>query len=1239
MNNNNIIIDYQNFMLELNSRGNIDKERLARNFKLDIETVIQKDGMYIVQGDKIIKRPFDVSLSSRKINELEVDHPIGFSDILYAENASSLYYKNPPEQIPDGCWCTIQKCGEMGPFGHNNSCTNPNRLSLCLTLKGFVECIYSSDKSYRNRLINNADTNIKSLVEDYMNEVSKLSKGKKVTDSIYIEAANNVNKKYDFIKSKKSSSTRNYLTNIRYQSIRNIPGLKNGKINYFHGATIIRYSNVSNGVPRHNSIRVYESGTITVYSCEWDKNKTYINIINNIYNRINESGQIIVPENAMIAVADASFRLVSEQSSKAINLDTLYRVFSPVDDYGNPLDRNDYMYSKEFVYEDGSKKIRNFVREGDNEYIYTISEEGRGKLSMTFSKFENNDTTGYMVTSQIYNTGIVQLTFSYVDDNAKSIERKIIAGIGKDSNDIFEKVEYQLDNISEYFKLVKNYIVYVVNKMIDDQLDILIEKEVNKKSEKVFNVVPGVMPFGKKKNMYIGYVVDIFDDTNEEWESNYWWSTNDSERGVIVEIVKTNDKILYGIIVGNHRKLKILHDNELSSIKFNKLTEAPIVYTNDSNQNDKLYLIEQYDPDNELHWVTSGKIHYYTLQDLRIHKQSINDPKVYVKDTQVCDKTKDGIDIRPNPYSFYGSCPGGLSQYIDRVGVQSRKDNKFYPTCVKVTDSKSTHTTRNRLEVENEIIEFIMNGLTPQQMERAGINPNIETFVHGIKINDKYAGTFKPGTIDIGKVITFWDEQYGTWTEGVLVDYIKSHGLGNDLNHTSFVIQRDNDNTCDCVSDRNKRDTSGCLLHVEVRGEDFHPKHRENRNFPGLRRLLPNEESRKELLINCAKKLNLIKQDIQIEEVEKNTAQRVLKQIGRIDNSTFSSPKGSGSFLSIARGIIPFIDRNITNLTKRPYLSVIIPDDTIRCILYIMDKSEQYLIDTSDKVRRVNVTFDTNYDLLDTIIDGYITEDSSYYPVDLISFGGKNVVEEYIYNDDYGNPVGRLIRLQELLITNVTQSGLIGTLDIKNPLGTYGKRMLFKDTIAPKHYIGPIYPEVSLPSFIKENRRPNSNILFIPIEYNRSYIIWKHNIPNNYIVIQLLKKGESKDSWIVGLTEETKEGLVKHWKLLKMPLILSKVKDINGHPVTFKRGDYVKLRLNVMPNGLINENDPYVQPTKVNKADSRTFEETRIDINLVTKSINERVFNEVDRWVFSKIQKVYVPGESSRDPMIEIEIS
>ena len=72
-----------------------------------------------------------------------------------------------------------------------------------------------------------------------------------------------------------------------------------------------------------------------------------------------------------------------------------------------------------------------------------------------------------------------------------------------------------------------------------------------------------------------------------------------------------------------------------------------------------------------------------------------------------------------------------------------------------------------------------------------------------------------------------------------------------------------------------------------------------------------------------------------------------------------------------------------------------------------------------------------------------------------------------------------------------------------------------------------------------------------------------------------------------------------------------------------------------MSNGIINENNPYINPIKVSKDEAKTFEETKIDINLITRSIKEEVFKNAEKWEFSKIMKVFIPDESSRMPLKE----
>lgn len=1202
-------VEYENFQLEIESNGYINREDLARQFKLDVESYTDKNGLFVIQENKIIRKPYDVSYSTRKINEQITAFPDGFSKIFYAEGAASVVYINPQEPIPSGCWCTVDICGNVGPEGHSHICSYPNKLSLNLTLKGFIDCIYSTDKTYRSKLRDNDSHEIKNAVNQFISLVEELSENeetRKPTDEIYIKAALTTHNdgRFKFLAKIPNSvvtDPNRIFTNIKYEVVRNIPGLKKGRINYFHGATVIQYFTNVDNVPKKSGIRVYDNGKMAIIPCIWDNKLTYEKMITEIYEKINETDAKITPKDAFITLANGKFRLIPELVDKGINLETFYKTFHPTDEIGNPLSFNNYMSTHTYILEGGEERIRRFVQEGKNRYAYTITEESRGKLTMTFIKYEDGEPTSYHITSQIYNTGIVQLTFTYKDDQSKEVEKRVLNSLGGNKENIYGKIEAQTKTARLYFELVRKLIVTLIDKMYINKLDIFEDKEISKKSDKIFNVVPGVIPYGKKVNMYAGYIVDLFDDSKEEWDDNYGWSVDDSDRGIIVEVEKSkNDKTKYKIIIGQPYHGKIIETPDLLRFKFKNSLKAPIVDLEDGT---KAYLIENYVKGKSKHWVISGESNEYSIKELRIHKQSINDEKVYTKDTQVCDKTKDGIDIRPDPYSFYGRCPGGLSQYIDRVGVQSRKDNKFYPTCTKVTD-------KNRKEVEEEVVDFILNGLSEEQFDEAGINPEIEVYIHGVPIRDKYAGTFKPGTIDIGNIITFWDDSIQGWNEATLIDYKKTHGLGNDLNYTSFILQKDD-------------------KQYDVRGEQFHPKHRESRNFEGLNNIISSEEERKEFLINCAKKLNLVKPDIQIQKTNITIQSSVLKKLGQI----IDPDSKKGSFLSVVKGVDPFIEKNIMNLIKQAYEAVIIPDDGIRCLLFIVDnEKEQYLIDSYDKVRHISINFDR--DITNTLIDGFITEKNDFYPFDLLFENGVKINEDYIYDNQFEEINGRLIKLQEI-INSSSSSKSPNSIILKKPLGNYGKNTFFKGKIQIQPFIGPIDIDESLIQFVKKNRKMNNDILFIPQTGTSRYIIWKHHVSNNPIVVQILKQINEKDSWIVGLIEKTSDGLSKPWKLLKIPIVLSKIKDENGNDVIFKKNDFIKLRLNIMTNGIINENNPYINPIKVSKDEAKTFEETKIDINLITRSIKEEVFQNAEKWEFAKIQKVFIPNESSRSPLKE----
>ena len=360
------------------------------------------------------------------------------------------------------------------------------------------------------------------------------------------------------------------------------------------------------------SIRIYDNAKITIIPCNWDENKMYESMITKIYERINDTGAEVSPKEAFISVANGSFRLISDLIGKGINLETFYKTFHPTDDLGNPLPHNDFMSSHTYVLEGGEEKVRRFVTEGRNRYAYTITEEGRGKLAMTFIKYEDNEPTSYKITTQIYNTGIVQLIFAYKDDDSKEIEKRIINSLGGNRTDIFNQIDTQTKTIRSYFELIRKFLVTVIDKMYLKKLDIFADKEISKKSDKIFNTVPGVLPYGKKVHMYAGYIVNFFDDSREDWDDNYGWSVDDADRGVIVEVKKSKgEKTVYKVITGEPRLEKIVETPALLKFKFKNPLTMPIVELEDGDQ---AYLIEEYVKGKAKHWVISGEADENTQQ-------------------------------------------------------------------------------------------------------------------------------------------------------------------------------------------------------------------------------------------------------------------------------------------------------------------------------------------------------------------------------------------------------------------------------------------------------------------------------------------------------------------------------------------------------------------------------------------------------------------------------------------------
>jgi hypothetical protein len=1235
-------IKIYNFGMEIiyNEFSTLNHMELVKNFVLDVDYKEDLNGLYITQKqngkDIILKQPYNISDSARKVNKGISHIASGFTRIEYAKKKNLVKFINPPESIPIGCWCI--HCENKGPNGHSTKCSLPNFSSLKLTLRGFVECLFSSDKIYQSRMLEITDNTKMNIVFLFLNSVLsiiqfnlKLVQISKLIDNIedlidaqtiidmkklamlvssfdeeiFIQIAREINNSGHFFlieeefESKKKSID-DFLTDFNLEDIKTISGLnKSGKKEYFPGTVILQYS-LNN---KKTTIRFYDN---FIHFITVPLNMNYNKVIRDVFSRFNRSVSAnYVPLNVIIEVAKGSFNIISENSPDIdINLQTLYNCFHPVDTYKNPMTKNDYMYIKEFTKPDESIVKLNFTENENTKYEFTITQPENKRMTMIFVEYNLLSRPGYYkITAQIHGSGIIQLTFGYTNgskeyiklDNSLKYNKIEIIQVGKGIENLLEYqtnfmdylVKNQLDNtVKKSFDSIKMLFFNKLNEIYEKNPDIFIKTNNKKKtSDRIYNIVPGILPYRKKIFPHAGNLVDFFDDNNDDWNDNYGWSSDDLNRGYIVDVVKRNYKTIYKIAKGIPLELPILKIDFIDkNFMPDKYSTCPVVET----PNGRAYLLEEYNPiDKNKFWVLpiTENPTEYDYKYFRIYKYSITG-KIDKGDVQVCSKTiSNGTEMRPYPYSFYGNCPGGMNEYVNRIGIRSRKDNKFYPVCEKVKD---------RNETDREVIDFLLNGLTQNQLEDADIDQDIEFEIYGVKIDDKFAGTFKPGTIDKGNKITFWNnEEFNPkWTEGIIVDYKKDHGLGNDLNYVKFIIEVEMDA-------EHKR--------YEVTGDQFHPMHREKRNFEGLNNIIPDLEKQKIFMTEIAKELNLVTPTIPLPEVDDKTRTHVLNLLSNMYGKKYG-------FKKMSKNIIPFVNENIKNLGKRPYIAALIPTYGIRCKLFIHNQKNQYIINETNSIMMISI--DSNENLPDnTLIDGYITDTRKFYPIDLLFFKGNIEMDNYI---SIGN-FGRLFKLQNIVSKLNTSLKFSNSVKVESPLG---KSVInIENTQINEPYVGPITEKMNLLKFIEKYKK-NNNILFIPQNGNGDIMIWLHNTTNTKLVLQLINKYPGKNKWALGLPVKGGNQI-----LLDIPVVLGK---------NYHENDYITFNLNIMNSGILNMSEPYINIVKSSEDEAISTEETINVINLLLYSVNREIFENSKKWEFSNIKMTYAADESFRSRLVSI---
>jgi hypothetical protein len=668
------------------------------------------------------------------------------------------------------------------------------------------------------------------------------------------------------------------------------------------------------------------------------------------------------------------------------------------------------------------------------------------------------------------------------------------------------------------------------------------------------------MPYKKNVHIYEGYVVDIFDDENPDWQDNMYWSPTDEERGIVVS-KKPND--VYGIIVG----VPQLREIDVNSVVYKTKPKDTKKIKNEPlrvkliGSDEEAYLLENLVPGKTSYLTMIGTPVDYPHKLLRIYKTSVYETKPYNYTSSVSTK-----DDRPYPYSFYGKC-NNSNQYVDRVGVRSRNDNRFYPFCKTVT---------NKAQAMKEIEFFIMNGLTAEQKKDGDI-PEVELYTEGHEQGktqpfDKYVGTFKPGTTDIGNRITYKSDK-GTWKEGIIIDKSRTR-LGNDHNVIKYEIKNDNG-------------------HVEtIDGSSIHPKYKEFRNFPGLIKIFPVEADRKNFLIECAKKLNLVRNDISLGLSSPEQTQEILSAIKKIKN------------VPITKNTLH--KTSIIELSKEAHRAVLVPTNSESALLHINKQGHCHII-IDNKVYEAGIVGESN----DLLIDGFLTENNEFYPFDVVSDG---VVSEGVVSGEVSPPdyIQRLNNLDGIVGMINEDFGYEKTIVIKKPLGSSRE---FRRTPS---YIGPVEERVSLIEYVKHGLSKETNILFVPNK-GRTALMWKYVHVNLPIVF--IAKRRDEQGWVMGMKIPTAD----EWVIFgpRIPQMYDK----NNRLI--KINDAVSIKYNLTRDGTIDLKVPALELEIVNV--NPEFYKTVEQYNSMTRRINPSDLKK-EMWV-SK-DKVLKAGNSSMDPLV-----
>jgi hypothetical protein len=1227
-------LDIKYFFLEIVTEDQfIDLDVLAREFKLSVKLNPNKT-MLIQDGVAVSKSFIDICKPNK--NNKNITRPTGFTHLQYpkrikktktteAGNITQTLITRPPTgPIPRGAWCTI--CTSVGPRFHKETCSDPVKENLNITLYGFVSCVLESNKKGSGEKTKLLSIALKQEVKDYIRNTN-FDVNNMIPDNIYKKLFEKVIRENDnlrFIEDRgvnvEEEDNEWPLLKIKYLDIVSEVGPKKRKRkSYYSNCVMISYNF---GETRNSvSIRIYQKGKIILVSCPWIYKEFYKVLINSVNqtHALTEDLEIHKDESS-VKTTFSSIELFENHQLYAINLDNLYQTLWPLDSDETPITTNlKKIFTKQYTY--SKKEIEHSYLKGivDNiETYYRYSIEYRNDLDAPkiilrlLPCVMDNETNipkyckPYKITVMIFKKGTVQLIFSHC---YKTDEKQNVSSLEESTIDktICDEIIYtNPQNLSEQFNTIENELQnakqFIINifKNFNNDNDIFykIDKSIGPRKRDTLDTVQGIFPYKKLDKYKKGTKVDVFDTQLMEF---------------------TKSGVITGIVVVDKEKIYTVKDSESNEI----------------------------------------------IGNLTVHDLRQSNPKSTV---QLSRAKISGTDIsnRPNPYNFKGECEAGKGYFVPFGGTQGR-DNLFYPTCEKLFGPK-----------KKLYIDQILNGFPLNSKDES------DYIIEKDDEFDIYSGTFIPGTTDIGKeiLVTLPEMESSRKELGItndIVNYFEEEA--DDEGYLAGIIKkkrRIEKKTYDNYVIYTIQLDSG--IEIDITGKEFHPQYREKRQWSGVNGNTDNEK--KNTLLNCTKKLGLSQSPFTKQRLDLELQTNILNDLNTLFNNTqfpgkktivltpstmkkFTNQAYMGlGFPKNTQRVIFFINNSNTNRgyyfideTKRvmkvPYDTDMILHTSVIDGYILRNKEglyEYYAVDClyyRDKKLRMNyiVNAEKNDDIDD--IDDLDKEEVEEEDLRLIDIGENEMLDKVVKQLKYGRLFHTIyisILMNQPKFYEMTTNKKI--VNFNNPIDytvPYFNDAIYNSIMT--NFMSNPWDIISNNNIIEGTKKLlNSNkikeyeLLFIPQSINTSYLRWKRLLTTP-VVLQLIKNVKGKD-WIVGIKNDNGNYKISPINDNTISILTSITNKLKKN----KNGKFLRFNLNFMTNGNLNIKEPlllHFNPM-ASKDDAFSHDRTQLIISAMIDPINIRMFenNNNKEWNITTknngIQTLHIAEENpGTSPLIE----